>query len=97
MTDVNETTSDGSSSYSEEKFAISYETRFWLFLISDILSLLFACFVLFHSLFSQRLRQSLNSRTIIVLLIFNLLCELFDIPTIIHYYHLDGLWQPTPI
>jgi len=96
MIETNDTVSD-ESSYTEVDLAISYQTRFWLFLISDILSFLFTCFVLFHFLFVQRLRQSINNHTTIVLLVLNIIYELTDLPLIIHYYRLDGLWQPTPI
>jgi hypothetical protein len=60
--------------------------RFWLYLISNILSLSFCLFVLYSILSDRALRHSLSNHVIIVLLFICLIYESTDIPFILHYY-----------
>lgn len=54
--------------------------RFWLLLISVILSITCSLFTLYHLLFNRTLRHALNNHRIIVLLILILIVQLIDIP-----------------
>jgi hypothetical protein len=85
--------SKASSAYAE--LAISYPVRFWLFLISNMLSMQCCLFVLYQLLFIRNLRESLSNHIIIVLLLLDLLFECTNIPFIIHYYRRNGIWQIT--
>jgi len=82
-------------SSANEELAISYSVRFWLFLISDILSIQCGLFVLYQLLFDRNLRGKLSYYTITALLLINLIFQCITIPLIIHYYRLDGIWQIT--
>jgi hypothetical protein len=71
--------------------------QFWLFLISNILSILSCIFVLYQLLIDRNLRRALQNYCIIILLIIVLVIELIDIPLILQYYRFGTDWQPTPI
>jgi hypothetical protein len=59
--------SNGELSNIESDLIISFSVRFWLFLLSDILSILCSFFVLYHLLFTRHLRQSLHNHTIYIM------------------------------
>ncbi|CAF0995375.1 unnamed protein product [Rotaria sordida] len=71
----------------------SYSFRFWLFLISNILSIFCCFFVLYYLLFDRVLRQTLNNHVIIILLFICLLYELIDIPFILNFFHYGFNWK----
>jgi len=71
--------------------------QFWLFLFSNILSILSCIFVLYHFLIDRTLRYALKNHCIIIILIIVLVIELIDIPLILQYYRFGIDWQPTPI
>lgn len=96
MADLNNT-SKNESYYTDLDLAISYPVRFWFFLFSDILSILCSFFVPYHVLSIRNFRRSLHNHTIVILLLINLIYELIDIPLILQYYRLNGVWQTTPI
>ncbi|CAF1154571.1 unnamed protein product [Adineta steineri] len=64
----------------DDGIAIPYIARFWVFLISNILSLICCLFVLYHFLFDSNLRRGLHNHAIIIILIICLIMELTTIP-----------------
>ncbi|CAF4038954.1 unnamed protein product [Rotaria sp. Silwood2] len=75
--------------------AIPFAVRFWLFLISVILSIACYLFVLCHLLFDRGLRRTRSNQTIIVLLVINIIYELTGIPLYLSYFHYVGNVLPS--
>ena len=67
-------------------------TRFWLYLIPNIISILTALFVLYHLLFDRALRQALNNHIIIILLIIGLIYETISVPLMLYWYLHGDAW-----
>ena len=84
-------------SYYNSPFIIPIPVRFWLYLISNISSILCSFFVLYHLLFNRLLRQALNNHAVIVLILIGLIIELIDIPLIIHFFRFGYNWKVTSI
>jgi hypothetical protein len=80
----------------DDGIAISYIGRFWLFLISNILSLICCLFTLFHFLTDSALRRGLHNHVMIVILVMCVIWELTDIPWILHVYMFEVVWIQTP-
>ncbi|CAF1027851.1 unnamed protein product [Rotaria sordida] len=78
-------------------YEIFYSVQLWLYLISNILSILCCCFVLFYLLFDQTLRTALHNHVIIILLFICLFYESICIPFILYNYHFDISWQTRSI
>ncbi|CAF0786545.1 unnamed protein product [Adineta ricciae] len=74
------------------QISISLSTRFWLFLFSNISSVLCSIFVLFHLLLDRTLRQALNNHIIIVLLCIGLIYELTTVPLMLYYFRYFDQW-----
>jgi hypothetical protein len=75
--------------------AIPYIVRFWLFLISNILSLICCIFVLLNFLLDSTLRGGLHNHVMIVVLFMCVIFELTDVPWTIHLYLSDVVWIQT--
>jgi hypothetical protein len=90
----NESIEDDTDLYPDVIF--SYVFRFWLFLISNILSIACCLFALYHLLIDRNLRQSLNNHIIIILLFICLIYELTDISFILNFYRFGTNWHITP-
>jgi hypothetical protein len=73
----------------------SYYFRFFLFLFSNIFSIICCLFVLYYLLIDRNLRQSLNNHVIIILIIICLIYELTDVSFILNYYHYGKDWKIT--
>jgi hypothetical protein len=93
MTNTSITFDNEASAYAQ--LGISYPVRFWIYLISNMLSMLCCLFVLYQLLFIRNLRESLNNHLLIVLLLLDLIYECTSISFTINYYRLDGIWQIT--
>ncbi|CAF0838642.1 unnamed protein product [Adineta steineri] len=72
--------------------AIPYIARFWMFLVSDILSLMCCVFVLYYFLFDSTLRRGLYNHVFIVVLFLCIIWELTIIPWIMHIYFYNVVW-----
>jgi hypothetical protein len=95
MASLNDT-SPGNEVLSTFTFNIPIPVRFWLFLISNVLSILCSCFVLYCLLFDRTLRRALNNHFIIILLFNGLIYELIDVPMMLHFYRFGDAWKLTP-
>ncbi|CAF4129043.1 unnamed protein product [Adineta steineri] len=80
----------------DDGIAIPYIVRFWIFLVSNILSLICCLFVLYHFLFDSNLRRGLHNHVIIIILIICLIMELTTIPWVIYLYLYEVVWIQTP-
>ncbi|CAF3223554.1 unnamed protein product [Rotaria sp. Silwood2] len=76
---------------------ISVIGRFWIYLLSNIASIIFSIFVIFNFLFNRKLRRSLHNHVVIVILIINFVSEITDIPWILYYYRNGVVWIFTPL
>ncbi|CAF4142997.1 unnamed protein product [Rotaria sp. Silwood2] len=87
--------------YIENQSNINYEisrsVQLWLYLISNILSILCCCFVLFYLLIDRTLRTELHNHVIIVLLFICLFYESICIPFIVYNYYFDTSWETRSI
>ncbi|CAF3838715.1 unnamed protein product [Adineta steineri] len=75
---------------------IPYIVRFWLFLVSDTLSVTCCIFVLFHFLSNSTLRHSLHNHAIIIALFLCLIRELTTVPWVMHFYLYGVVWIKSP-
>ncbi|CAF0860767.1 unnamed protein product [Adineta ricciae] len=80
------------SSSSEDKFV--EPLRFWIFLLLDIPAIACSIFALYHIFKQRKLRESLYNHTIILILSFNTVYQLIDIPLHIQYFR-TGAVRPT--
>ncbi|CAF2944454.1 unnamed protein product [Rotaria sp. Silwood2] len=92
MSNLSNTSTEESTDFYPD-IMLSYSFRFWLFLISNILSILCCFFVLYYLLFDRILRQSLNNHVIIILLFICLLYELLDVPFILNFFRYGFNWE----
>ncbi|CAM2715972.1 unnamed protein product [Rotaria socialis] len=76
--------------------AIPIIGQFWIYLVSNVESLLCSIFVLYYLLFDQNLRQRLHNHVVIVILIINFVTEVTDIPWIIYQYRYGVVLLFTP-
>ena len=74
---------------------VSVSTRFWLYLVPNILSVFCSLFVLFHLLFDRTLRQGLNNHVILVLLFIGLMYEVISVPLMLYWYRFGDTWKFT--
>jgi hypothetical protein len=91
----NDSINSTSLSSTSSSFLIPRNIQFWLFLFSNILSLLCCLFVLFHLLSDRILRHALHNHVIIVVLLLTLIAELTDVPWILYFYQWGIVWQST--
>ena len=75
---------------------INHSIRFWLYLFSNIASLLCTIFTLYLLLSDRVLRRAPHNQVIIVLLILGLVYECTDIPWIIHNSRFNEPWSASP-
>ncbi|CAF4067599.1 unnamed protein product, partial [Adineta steineri] len=80
----------------DDGIAIPYIVRFWIFLVSDILSLICCLFVLYHFLFDSNLRRGLHNHVIIIILFMCLIWELTTVPWSMYLFLYDVVWIQTP-
>ncbi|CAF1192014.1 unnamed protein product [Adineta steineri] len=76
--------------------AIPQIVRFWVFLVSNILSFICCLFVLYHLLFDSNLRRGLHNHVMIILLIMCLIAELTTIPWTMYLFLYRVAWIQTP-
>ncbi|CAF1090300.1 unnamed protein product [Adineta steineri] len=76
--------------------AIPQIVRFWIFLVSNILSFICCLFVLYHFLFDSNLHRGLHNHVIIIILIICLISELTTIPWVTYLYLYEVVWIQTP-
>ena len=72
---------------------ISLNSRFWLYLIPNTLSLFCSLFVLYHLLFERALRQGLHNHIIIVLLLIGFTYEAISVPLMLLWFQLGDAWK----
>ncbi|CAF1667733.1 unnamed protein product, partial [Adineta ricciae] len=80
----------------DDGIAIPHVARYWIFLISNICSLLCAVFVLYHYLFDSTLRHGLHNHTLTIVLIICLIWELTDVPFQMYLFLYRVVWIQTP-
>ncbi|CAF1247497.1 unnamed protein product [Adineta steineri] len=80
----------------DDGIPIPYIVRFWVFLISNILSLICCLFVLYHLLFDSNLRRGLHNHVIIIVLFMCLIAELTTVPWSMYLFLYDVVWIQTP-
>ncbi|CAF1189900.1 unnamed protein product [Adineta ricciae] len=80
----------------DDGIAIPHVARYWIFLISNICSLLCAVFVLYHYLFDSTLRRGLHNHTLTIVLIICLIWELTDVPFQMYLFLYRIVWIQTP-
>ncbi|CAF3849323.1 unnamed protein product [Adineta steineri] len=80
----------------DDGIAIPYIVRFWIFLVSNILSLICCLFVLYHFLFDPNLRRCLHNHVMIIILIICLIWELTTVPWTMYLYLYEVVWIQTP-
>ncbi|CAF3396321.1 unnamed protein product [Rotaria socialis] len=76
--------------------AIPIIRQFWMYLISNDVSILCSIFVLYHFLFDRQLRRILQNPVIVTILIVNFLALIIEIPWILYYYLNGVVWIFTP-
>ena len=77
--------------------ALNSLTRFWLYLVLLIPSILCSIFVLYHLLAQRALRKAVNNHVVILILAFGLFYEVTDITWLIHFYRTGTALSPTPV
>ena len=88
--------SDKNSSYlnsSNRNNDLGQSLLFWVFLVLDIPAILCSFFVLCYLLSERSSRQALQNHAIIVILLFNLIYQVIDIPLHLQYFR-TGLVHP---
>jgi hypothetical protein len=75
----------------------SHSVQFWLYLISNILSIICCFILLVFLLYNRTLRNALHNHIVIVLLFICLIYELIDIPIILYNYRYELSWKTTSI
>ncbi|CAF1189743.1 unnamed protein product [Adineta ricciae] len=80
----------------DDGIAIPYIVRFWMFLISNICSILCAVFVLYHCLGDSTLRHGLHYHISIVMLIICLIYDFTDVPFQMYLFLYRVVWIQTP-
>ncbi|CAF1542531.1 unnamed protein product [Rotaria magnacalcarata] len=91
---------ENGSSYANvsiQDYEIGRTIRFWLFLGFDLPSVVCSIFVLYHLLQKQVLRQALHNHSSILMLSFNLVYQLVDIPCHLQYFYTGIIRPATPI
>jgi hypothetical protein len=90
----NNSSNNSDSDLSDESSAISIPriAQFWMYVISDALSISCILFILYHILLDRALRSALHNHVIVLVLIIDLTYELTDIPWILHYYRFGKPW-----
>ena len=78
------------------QYEIDSTVRFWLFLISDILSFICTIFVLYHLLRDRHLRAALHNHAIIIILFLTLTVQLIDIPVHLQYLNTGNVYPALP-
>ncbi|CAF1272973.1 unnamed protein product [Adineta steineri] len=81
----------------DDGIAIPYIVRFWIFLVSNILSFICCLFVLYQLLFDSNLRRGLHNHVIIIVLFMCLIWELTDVPWTmsVYLYEVASIQTPT--
>lgn len=70
--------------------------RFWLFLILDVPAVVCSIFALYHLLKERQLRKALHNHVTILILLFNLIYQLIDIPLHLQYFSTGIVRPATP-
>ncbi|CAF1133326.1 unnamed protein product [Adineta steineri] len=89
--------SDKNTSYlnlSDSNYEFENPLLFWLFLIFDIPAVFCSLFSLYHLLTERSLREALHNHPTIIILLFNLVYQLVDIPLHLQYFK-TGIIRPT--
>jgi len=85
----------------ENEWNINYKippsVQFWLYLISNIFSIICCLLLLFYPLYDRSLRNAFHNHIIIILLLICLVYELTNIPLILYNYHFEISWETTSI
>ena len=93
----NQNNSNVSLSDESATIAIPRLAQFWMYVVSDFLSISCILFILYHILLDRALRSALHNHVIVLVLIVDLLYELTDIPWILYYYRFGVPWLPSLI
>ena len=79
------------------EIAIPRLVQFWLYAVSDGLSLACSFFILYCLLFDRALRSALHNHAIMIVLFVDIIYELTDIPWILYYYRYGVPWLSSPL
>lgn len=82
-----------SSNLSTLNVRLNQPIYFSIFLIFDVFAILCSIFTLYHLLAKSNLRQALQNHTLIIMLIFDLVYDLIDIPLHLQYFS-TGVVRP---
>ncbi|CAF1361358.1 unnamed protein product [Adineta steineri] len=96
MTISNISSSNTIKFFFDDGIAIPYIVRFWVFLVSNILSFICCLFVLYQFLFDSNLRRGLHNHVMIIVLIMCLIAELTTVPCLIYLALYGVAWIQTP-
>lgn len=93
---MNENNSSNGSeqSFDNSEISLPRPIRFWILLISDVLSLACTFYLLLHLCFSRKLRESIGNHVIIILLILGLGTLCIDVPFYLAFIVHDGIVTP---
>ncbi|CAF1304965.1 unnamed protein product [Adineta steineri] len=80
----------------DDGIAIPQIVRFWVFLVSNILSLICCLFVLYQFLFDSNLRHGLHNHAIIIVLFMCLITNLTTVPWLMYLALYGVAWIQTP-
>jgi hypothetical protein len=84
------------SNSSDSDYELGKPLRFWLFLVLDIPAVLCSVFALYHLLAERSSRQALHNHATILILLFNFIYQLIDIPLHLQYFSLGIMRPATP-
>jgi len=93
---ADENSSNDTDLSSSDDDSIPNNIRFWILLFLDIPAVSCTIFLLYHLLLKRQLRQALHNHIVILILINILMCQLFDMPFYIVFYHLGYVWWQAP-
>ena len=93
---ADENSSNDTDLSSSDDDSIPNNIRFWILLFLDIPAVSCTIFLLYHLLLKRQLRQALHNHIMILVLINILMCQLFDMPFYIVFYHLGYVWWQAP-
>ena len=84
------------SNPSDANYEFGETLRFWLFLILDVPGVLCSIFALYYLLKERQLRAALHNHVTILILLFNLIYQLIDIPLHLQYFSTGIVRPATP-
>ena len=84
------------SNVSTSSYELGRALRFWLFFGFDVSSIVCSILVLYYLLMERALRQALHNHVSILMLLFNFVYQMIDIPLHLQYLHTGIVRPATP-